>query len=870
MNKYEILDSVGEGAYGIVLKCRNRETDEIVAVKKFKETEDDEAVRKTTMREVRVLQMLRNHTGIVNLKEAFRRKGRLYLVFEYVGKNLLETLEEAPGGLPSDLARRYAYMLTRAIRSCHAAGILHRDIKPENLLINARDASLKLCDFGFARQADAENGKCDVKYTDYVATRWYRSPELLLGSSHYTEKVDTWAVGCITSEMFTGQPLFPGDSEADQVFLIQRTLGNLGEAQAQLFSANPRYSHYVLPKVARPDTLDRRLRGTAGRAAVHFIKCMLHLDPRTRLSSADALRHAWFDGQKEALRREVNLTFFPLAAPFKGPHAGLRSVSGASGRRFDRDAQRAAAAFSSHRPQRPPLTKLSLNESCQPVRRATAEAPKGDTTSHSLHNACQPTGQGEPALAEKRKQLSGAGATGAVARPHEACHPLRAVELSEDATVSMSDRKLSSSGRPWLSVDNSGQRTVLDPSTENRDPPPSEPCLSTANTRPSSLDATTAEQRMAHSGGSCPLPNAAPPPPSCLDEPGFAGGCLSRSVTARPGIGAIGDLALQPFLRGGKAKAKGCESKMRSSSHPPPAAVLSPCRSEASGKMTPPALTCLPSEGPASRSSQDGLVAPEGGGLRFDRLGGDAALTMVHAPSFDAEGTVWRDQRRHSRRRSAKPDADAVAPSRGSAEEPRSKPAVSTDMLQSGAPPGNRTGRDGSANEGSLQPSVVLSRNGLLPLHTSDDELTHNLRDWSNTGPKSCDKPEPLEAEVDLLSLCAPTAERASKGGEAAGPGAAAKVQRHRHHQHHHHAPHRASAGGKDALPPTLAERAVASHLPPQLAAPHGQPPDRTAAVALPQRRPPDGHSMPLALRPPAAVCRLLLGFFRRVGLFTH
>ena len=110
MNKYEVLGVVGEGAYGVVLRCRNKDTSEIVAIKKFKESEDDEVVRKTTLREVKILRMLK-HENIVELREAFRRKGKLYLVFEYVEKNLLEILEQQPSGMPAELVRKYIYQV---------------------------------------------------------------------------------------------------------------------------------------------------------------------------------------------------------------------------------------------------------------------------------------------------------------------------------------------------------------------------------------------------------------------------------------------------------------------------------------------------------------------------------------------------------------------------------------------------------------------------------------------------------------------------------------------------------------------------------------------------------------------------------------
>ena len=133
MNKYEVLGVVGEGAYGVVLKCRNKESGGIVAIKKFKESDDDEILRKTTLREVKILRLLR-HSNIVSLIEAFRRKGKLYLVFEYVEKNLLEVLEEQPQGLEPDLVRAYIFQLCQAINWCHSHDVIHRDIKPVCLL----------------------------------------------------------------------------------------------------------------------------------------------------------------------------------------------------------------------------------------------------------------------------------------------------------------------------------------------------------------------------------------------------------------------------------------------------------------------------------------------------------------------------------------------------------------------------------------------------------------------------------------------------------------------------------------------------------------------------------------------------------------
>jgi len=139
------------------------------------------------------------------------------LVFEYFEKNLLEILEERPRGLPPEAVRKYIYQLLKAVEFCHRQNVIHRDIKPENLLINPSNHDLKLCDFGFARLLQKKKGEGEL--TDYVATRWYRAPELLL-SNNYGREVDIWAIGCIMGEITDGEALFPGGSEIDQLFCI--------------------------------------------------------------------------------------------------------------------------------------------------------------------------------------------------------------------------------------------------------------------------------------------------------------------------------------------------------------------------------------------------------------------------------------------------------------------------------------------------------------------------------------------------------------------------------------------------------------------------------------------------------------------------
>ena len=293
MNKYEVIETIGEGAYGIVLKCRNRETNDLVAIKRFKESEDDELVKKTSLREVKVLRLLREETFVVHLIEAFKRKGKLYLVFEYVGCNLLEYLEKFPNGLDPEEVRRMVFTLLLAIRSCHHNDIIHRDIKPENLLVRPADHTLRLCDFGFAR-AYAE-GANDL--TDYVATRWYRSPELLLGTTNYGLPSDLWAVGCIMAELIDGQALFPGETELDQIYLIQKLLGSFTPTQIEVFRNNKRFAgHDIAENITIETSLERKFGQRISRKGVSLLKSLLSVDPTFRPTADQALVHPYFEG----------------------------------------------------------------------------------------------------------------------------------------------------------------------------------------------------------------------------------------------------------------------------------------------------------------------------------------------------------------------------------------------------------------------------------------------------------------------------------------------------------------------------------------------------------------------------------------------
>ncbi|XP_064272205.1 cyclin-dependent kinase-like 2 isoform X1 [Passer domesticus] len=312
MDKYQVLGLVGEGSYGMVTKCRNRESGQVVAVKKFLESDDDAAVRKIALREIKLLKQLR-HENLVNLLDVCKRKKRWYLVFEFVDHTVLNDLEDSPNGLDCDRVRKYLFQILRAIAFCHShntgslpdflfpAQIIHRDIKPENILVS-QSGVVKLCDFGFARPL-ATSGEV---YTDYVATRWYRAPELLVGDSKYGRPVDVWAVGALITEMLTGEALFPGDSDIDQLYHITKCLGNLIPRQQELFYKNPLFAGMKLPEVKELESLEKRY-PKLPRDALDLAKECLQIDPDKRPSCAELLQGEFFnrDGFAERFTQEL-------------------------------------------------------------------------------------------------------------------------------------------------------------------------------------------------------------------------------------------------------------------------------------------------------------------------------------------------------------------------------------------------------------------------------------------------------------------------------------------------------------------------------------------------------------------------------------
>jgi len=287
LSKYQKLEKLGEGTYGVVYKAKERDTSRFVALKKMRLDGEDEGVPSTAIREISLLRELR-HGNIVRLLDVLHGSNKLYLVFEFLDQDLKRYMESIRDPMDPQLVKSYLFQLLRGVAYCHARRVLHRDLKPQNLLID-KNGSLKLADFGLARAFSIPLRT----YTHEVVTLWYRAPEILLGSRNYATPVDIWSIGCIFVEMLTKRPLFPGDSEIDELFRIFRTLGTPDERIWPGVSSLPDYKPTNFPQwAAQPLS---KVVPHIDALGLDLLSKMLRYEPSKRISAKDAMDHPYFN-----------------------------------------------------------------------------------------------------------------------------------------------------------------------------------------------------------------------------------------------------------------------------------------------------------------------------------------------------------------------------------------------------------------------------------------------------------------------------------------------------------------------------------------------------------------------------------------------
>ncbi|KAH6561010.1 hypothetical protein BASA50_000822 [Batrachochytrium salamandrivorans] len=285
VEKYQKIEKLGEGTYGIVYKAQNRETGDVVALKRIRLDNEEEGVPCTAIREISLLKELK-HTNIVRLHDVIHTEKKLTLVFEYLDSDLKKFLDTNAGDISAPTIKHLMHQLFRGVAFCHENRVLHRDLKPQNLLINKR-LELKLADFGLARAF----GIPVRGYSHEVVTLWYRAPDVLMGSRQYSTSIDIWSIGCIMSEMASGRPLFPGGSIRDQLVRIFKILGTPDEKIWPRIAELPDYKpDFPIYPPARLGPMLPKLSAEG----IDLLMSTIEFQPENRISAEVAILHPYF------------------------------------------------------------------------------------------------------------------------------------------------------------------------------------------------------------------------------------------------------------------------------------------------------------------------------------------------------------------------------------------------------------------------------------------------------------------------------------------------------------------------------------------------------------------------------------------------
>lgn len=292
-SKFQIVKKLGEGSYGRVVLAITKDTGEAVAIKVLKGKEAlscNSAQDCFNMREVKALVHLGGHPNIIQLREIVKEGDMLGMVFEYMDGDLgklIERKNSVGGSLSEPQIRFLCFQILNGLHHMHGSRYFHRDLKPDNILIKGAQ-TLKIADFGFAREFSS-----GPSYSDYVTTRWYRAPEVLLFGGYYNSAVDMWALGCIMAELFLLRPIFPGRSTTDQIHRITSIMGTPDEYDLpfdlQLTDAAARYQFPQLPRIPLSVLIPH-----ASESAIDLMTSLLSWSPVERLTAEQALQHSFF------------------------------------------------------------------------------------------------------------------------------------------------------------------------------------------------------------------------------------------------------------------------------------------------------------------------------------------------------------------------------------------------------------------------------------------------------------------------------------------------------------------------------------------------------------------------------------------------
>ncbi|KAK3165004.1 hypothetical protein QOZ80_1AG0027700 [Eleusine coracana subsp. coracana] len=296
-NRYKIQEVIGKGSYGVVCSAIDQHTGDKVAIKKIHNIFEHLSDAARILREIKLLRLLR-HPDIVEIKHIMLPPSRrdfkdIYVVFELMDTDLHQVIK-ANDDLTKEHYQFFLYQMLRALKYIHTANVYHRDLKPKNILANA-NCKLKICDFGLARVA-FNDAPTTVFWTDYVATRWYRAPELC-GSffSKYSPAIDIWSIGCIFAEILTGKPLFPGKNVVHQLDLMTDLLGTPSLDTISRIRNEKARRYLSSMRKKQPVPFSERF-PKADPAALKLLQRLLAFDPKDRPTAEEALADPYFKG----------------------------------------------------------------------------------------------------------------------------------------------------------------------------------------------------------------------------------------------------------------------------------------------------------------------------------------------------------------------------------------------------------------------------------------------------------------------------------------------------------------------------------------------------------------------------------------------
>mmetsp|Transcript_112124 Transcript_112124/g.322302 ORF Transcript_112124/g.322302 Transcript_112124/m.322302 type:complete len:391 (-) Transcript_112124:25-1197(-) len=306
----EVLKKVGSGAYGCVASFRDTRTNEKIAVKKITNAFDDLVDGKRILREVKLLRSF-DHDNIIRILDMYPPLSPdfndIYIVTDLMETDLHRVIYSKQP-LTEEHHQYFVHQILRGLVYLHSARVVHRDLKPSNLLVN-KNCDLKICDFGLARVLNTEEQEARAP-TDYVVTRWYRAPEVVLLASEYTVSIDVWAVGCILCELINRKPTFAGKDHLDQIKKIISVLGTPTEEEMHWLPKNGSARAFLKKCPPAPKANFNKVLPSASEAAIEVVEGMLRFDPTARITVQDALRLKYFGNlfEEEDLEQDTRAT----------------------------------------------------------------------------------------------------------------------------------------------------------------------------------------------------------------------------------------------------------------------------------------------------------------------------------------------------------------------------------------------------------------------------------------------------------------------------------------------------------------------------------------------------------------------------------